>query len=138
MNTLIHCTICSLPVKIKMMVSIYLLFILFKILLFNVACEDENSKENEIIDQDYMFGKRVTVRTVEEKNGENIDTFEITKVFVKIISGPYIWWSSRLVMRCTRRSSINHWIQYSRYTMMYEKNIWISWRYVYFTKSTAY
>ena len=55
-----------------------------------MVCEDENIEENEIIDQDYMFEKRVTVRTVEEKNGENIDTFEITKVFVKIISGPYI------------------------------------------------
>ena len=87
MNTLIHCTVYSLPVKIKMMVSIYLLFIL----LFNVVCEDENIEENEIIHQDYMFEKRVTVRTVEEKNGENIDTFEITKVFVKIISRPYIF-----------------------------------------------
>ena len=56
-----------------------------------MVCEDENIEENEIIDQDYMFEKRVTVRTVEEKNGENIDTFEITKVFVQIISGPYIF-----------------------------------------------
>ena len=71
-----------------MMVSIYLLFVLF----FNVVCEDENIEENEIIDLDlYMFEKRVTVRTVEKKNGENIDTFEITKVFVQIISGPYIF-----------------------------------------------
>ena len=56
-----------------------------------MVCKDENIEENEIIDQDYMFEKRVTVRTVEEKNGENIDTFEITKVFVQIISGPYIF-----------------------------------------------
>ena len=53
-----------------------------------MVCEDENIEENEIIDQDYLFEKRVTVRTVEEKNGENIDTFEITKVFVQIISRP--------------------------------------------------
>ena len=106
MNTLIHCTdipmfiyhyvTISLPVKIKMMVSNYLLFIS----LFNVVCEDENIEENEIIDQDYMFEKRVTVRTVEEKNGENIDTFEITKVFVKIISGPYIF--SRRIFQGSR------------------------------------
>ena len=41
-----------------------------------MVCEDENIEENEIIDQDYMFEKRVTVRTVEEKNGKNIDTLK--------------------------------------------------------------
>ena len=41
-----------------------------------MVCEDENIEENEIIDQDYMFEKRVTVRTVEEKYGENIDTLK--------------------------------------------------------------
>ena len=56
-----------------------------------MVCKKENIEENEIIDQDYMFEKRVTVSTVEEKNGENIYTFEITKVLVKIISGPYIF-----------------------------------------------
>ena len=65
----------NIHVNFKTLMSVNLLFIL----IFPVICKDENVE----IDN---YEKRVTLRSVTEKNGKNIEEYKITVVFVSFVT----------------------------------------------------